>query len=128
MSIEIKTRVLVCPELQTLDSKGLWLNFAQLFYFPFLVFILIQSPDYFVMVYAIITGAHFFPYSWFYKTSLFAIFAGLISVGLLTIGLTVPIEKMYSIPFLMSIALLVLTILLYFDSKKKQRLWTSEIY
>ncbi|WP_194777010.1 DUF7010 family protein [Pararhodonellum marinum] len=110
-----------------LQPLGLWLNFAQLFYFPFLVFTLIKLPDYFVMVYAIITGAHFFPYSWFYKTSLFAIFAGLISLGSLAIGLTVSTEKMYFIPFLMSIALFVLTILLHFDSKKKQRLWTSEI-
>lgn len=110
-----------------LQPLGLWLNFAQLFYFPFLVFTLIKSPDYFVMVYAIITGAHFFPYSWFYKTSLFAIFAGLISLGSLTIGLTVPTETMYFIPFLMSLALFVLTILLHVDSKKKQRLWTSEI-
>src|SRR6478609_4677466 len=85
-----------------LQPLGLWLNFAQLFYFPFLIFTLIKMPDHFVMVYAIITGAHFFPYSWFYKTSLFAIFAGLISLGSLTIGLTVPTEKMYFIPFLMS--------------------------
>lgn len=102
-----------------LQPLGLWLNFAQLFYFPFLIFVLIKSPDYFVMTYAIITGAHFFPYAWFYKTNLYAIFAGLISLGSLTIGLTVPTEKMYFIPFLMSVTLFVLTILLHFDSKKK---------
>lgn len=110
-----------------LQPLGLWLNFAQLFYFPFLVFTLIKSPDYFVMVYAIITGAHFFPYAWFYKTSLFAIFAGLISTGSLIIGLAVPTEKMYFIPLQMSIALFLLTILLHFDSKKKQRIWTNQI-
>jgi hypothetical protein len=105
-----------------LQPLGLWLNFAQLFYFPFLVFTLIKSPDYFIMVYAIITGAHFFPYSWFYKTSLFAIFAGLISLASLAIGLTVSTEKMYLVPFLMSISLFILTILLHFDSKKKSTL------
>lgn len=111
-----------------LQPLGLWLNFAQLFYFPFLVFTLIKSPDYFVMVYAIITGAHFFPYAWFYKTSLFAIFAGMISLGSLIIGLVAPIEKMYFIPLMMSMALLALTILLYFDSQQKKRLWTNEIH
>jgi len=110
-----------------LQPLGLWLNFAQLLYFPFLVFTLIKSPDYFVMVYAIITGAHFFPYSWFYKTSLFAIFAGLISSGALIIGFIAPTEKMYFIPLLMSIALLVLTILLHFDSEKKRRLCTKAL-
>lgn len=103
-----------------LQPLGLWLNFAQLFYFPFLIFVLIKSPTYFVMVYAIITGAHFFPYSWFYKTIWFAIFAGLISLGSLAIGLIAPAEEMYFIPFLMSLALFVLTLLLYFDSKKKK--------
>jgi hypothetical protein len=110
-----------------LQPLGLWLNFAQLFYFPFLIFTLIKSPDYFVMVYAIITGAHFFPYAWYYKTSLFAIFAGLISLGSLLIGLVAPTEKMYFIPFLMSMSLFVLTILLHFDSKRKQQLWTNKL-
>jgi len=110
-----------------LQPLGLWLNFAQLFYFPFLVFTLIKSPGYFVMVYAIITGAHFFPYAWFYKTNLFAIFAGLISLGSLIMGLVVATEQMYLIPLMMSVALFVLTILLHVDSKKKQRLWTNEI-
>jgi hypothetical protein len=103
-----------------LQPLGLWLNFAQLFYFPFLVFILIKSPDYFIMVYAIITGAHFFPYAWFYKTIWFAIFAGLISLGSLAIGLMAPKENMYFIPFGMSLSLFVLTILLHLDSRGKQ--------
>lgn len=43
-----------------LQPLGFWLNFAQLFYFPFLILMLIKQPDYFIMTYAIITGAHFF--------------------------------------------------------------------
>ena len=48
-----------------LQPLGLWLNFAQLIYFPFLIFVLLKSPDYFIMAYAIITGAHLIPYAWF---------------------------------------------------------------
>ena len=59
----------------------MWLNLAQLFYFPFLFFILRDNPTYFVMTYVIITGAHFFPYAWFYDEIGYAIFAGIISVG-----------------------------------------------
>jgi hypothetical protein len=102
-----------------LQPLGLWLNFAQLFYFPILIFALLKMPDYFVMVYAIITGAHFFPYAWFYKTNSFAIMAGIISVGALLIGLNVTIEKMYIVPLFMSFSLLILTILLYFSHKKR---------
>ena len=103
-----------------LQALGLWLNFSQLFYFPFLIFSLIKFPDYFVMVYVIITGAHFFPYAWFYKTNLYAVFAGIISVGAMTLGLILPIEKMYFLPLFMSVCLITLTILLFSDSIKKK--------
>jgi hypothetical protein len=103
-----------------LQPLGLWLNFSQLFYFPFLIFSLVKFPDYFVMVYVIITGGHFFPYAWFYKTNLYAVFAGIISLGAMILGLILPIEKMYLIPFFMSVSLITLTILLFFDSKKKK--------
>lgn len=61
-----------------LQPLGLWLNFAQLFYFPFLILILLKSPQYFVMTYVIITGAHFSPYAWYYNEKSFAIMAGVI--------------------------------------------------
>ena len=105
-----------------LQPLGLWLNFSQLFYFTFLIFSLIKFPDYFVMVYAIITGGHFFPYAWFYKTKLYAVFAGIISIGAMTLGLILPITEIYFIPIFMSASLIVLTILLFFDSKKKKLL------
>jgi hypothetical protein len=102
-----------------LEPLGLWLNFAQLFYFPFLVFVLIKMPDYFIMVYAVITGGHFFPYSWYYKTPWFAILAGLIVVGALFLGLVLPVDKMFLLPLSMSLSLVVLTILLWIDARKK---------
>ncbi len=104
-----------------LEPLGLWLNFAQLFYFPFLVFTLIRMPEYFVMVYVIITGAHFFPYAWFYKTNLFAIFAGILALGAMLLGLFLEEEKTFLIAVFMSASLIVLTILLYFDSRAKSR-------
>jgi hypothetical protein len=103
-----------------LQPLGLWMNFSQLFYFPFLVFSLLRFPDYFVMVYAIITGGHFFLFGWFYKTNLYAVFAGFISVGAMTLGLKLPMTEIYIIPIFMSLSLVALTILLYFDSKKKK--------
>jgi hypothetical protein len=105
-----------------LQPLGLWMNFAQLFYFPFLIFSLIKFPDYFVMVYAIITGGHFFLFAWFYKTNLYAAFAGIISIGAMTLGLILPATEIYIIPIFMSVSLVLLTILLFFDSKKKKLL------
>lgn len=96
-----------------LEPLGLWLNFAQLFYFPFLVFILLKYPDYFVMAYVIITGAHFFPYAWYYKTTAYAVMAGIISLGAMVIGMAVPMEKMYVVALFMAASLIVLAVLVF---------------
>lgn len=104
-----------------LQPLGLQLNFAQLFYFPLLVFILIKSPGYFVMGYAIITGAHFYPYAWFYKTKLYAVFAGIIAFGSLILALYVPLDKMFYLPLFTAVCLAVLTLLLFFDSRSKTK-------
>lgn len=105
-----------------LQPLGLWLNFAQLFYFPFLIFTMIKMPEFFIMVYAIITGAHLFPYAWFYKTKWYAIFSGVIVIGSLLIGLNTPIEKNYFIGLFISICLLILSICLYLDYKTKHNM------
>ncbi len=102
-----------------LQPLGLWLNFAQLFYFPFLVFTLIKMPDYFVMVYAIITGAHFFPYAWYYKVMPYAIMAGVISIGALLFGLILSSENMYIVSLFMSGCLVLLAALVYFSYRQR---------
>jgi len=104
-----------------LQPLGLWLNFAQLFYFPFLIFILIRMPDYFVMTYAIITGAHFFPYAWFYKVKWYGIFGGLISVGNLFLGLFLKPTDFFWMGACTSFALGLLSVLLYFDFRHKSK-------
>ncbi len=108
-------------ENNPLQPLGLWLNFAQLFYFPFLIFALIKIPDYFIMVYAIITGAHFFPYAWLYKTKWFSIFAGIISLGSLLIGLNVEPNNLHYTGIFTSICLLFLSVLLFADQKQRVR-------
>jgi len=104
-----------------LQPLGLWFNFAQLFYFPFLVFTLIKMPEYFILVYAIITGAHFFPYAWFYKTNLYAVFAGIISLGSLLIGLFIKQENLFYIGIFTSISLAILSFGLYVDFNFKRK-------
>ena len=104
-----------------LQPLGLWLNFAQLFYFPFLVFILIKNPTYFVMVYVIITGAHFFPYAWYYNEKVFAIMAGLISVTSMFFGLYLSSENMFIIPVFMGVALSILAIRIFISYQKKMK-------
>lgn len=95
-----------------LQPLGLWLNFAQLFYFPLLIFMFSAHPAYFIMTYGIITGAHFFPYAWFYNAPPFAAMAGVISVGSLLIGWRTAATAPHWVPVFVAGALLVLAVLL----------------
>lgn len=97
-------------ETNPLQPLGLWLNFAQLIYFPILIFVFIRHIEYFILVYAIITGAHLFPYAWFYKTIAYAIMASISSVGSMVIGLLVSPDQLYFIPIFVACSLAILAI------------------
>ena len=101
-----------------LDPLGLWLNFAQLIYFPFLIFILIKYPDYFIMTYAIITGAHLFPYAWYYDEMAYAIAAIIISVGSLLIALNTDLSTIWLVPLFTSVILFLLALWIFTTNKK----------
>jgi hypothetical protein len=104
-----------------LQPLGLWLNFAQLIYFPFLVFILIKYPDYFIMAYAIITGAHLFPYSWYYDEIGYAVAAIIISVGSMLIALAVRPSDIFYVPGFTASILFILGVWIYARYKRLQK-------
>lgn len=106
-----------------LEPLGLWLNFAQLFYFPFLIFVYIKQPPYFIMTYGIITGAHFFPYAWFYNVKAYAVIAGVIAFGCLFIGLNVTVEDLYLIPLFIVVSLVVLSFIISISYRKNKAIY-----
>lgn len=107
-----------------LQPLGLWLNFAQLGYFPFLLFMYSRQPTYFIMTYGIITGAHFLPYAWFYKAPPYAVLAGVIPVGCLLLGVRLAVRVPYAVPLFVTGALLVLSglLLLSYSRNRARRL------
>jgi hypothetical protein len=107
-----------------LQPLGLWLNFAQLFYFPFLIFIYSRHPAYFLMTYGIITGAHFFPYAWFYNTKAYAVMAGVISVGCLVIGVRPAAIASFWVAVFMAGALLALSALLLGSYRQHKKVYS----
>ena len=104
-----------------LQPLGLWFNFAQLFYFPFLVFVLLKSPEYFLMTYVIITGAHFFPYGWYYKELGYSIMAGVIPIGALLITFHSANFQAFVTGLFMVVCLAILAIWLAFSLKNKKQ-------
>lgn len=108
-----------------LQPLGLWLNFAQLFYFPLLMFVFGRYPQHFIMAYGIITGAHFFPYAWFYRAPAFAVMAGVISMGCLVLGLRLSPGHLYLLPAFVAASLAVLAALLVRSYRQNQRAYQS---
>ncbi|MDR0380639.1 MAG: hypothetical protein LBH86_01405 [Oscillospiraceae bacterium] len=103
-----------------LGILGLILNLSSLFYIPFNFLLLFFVPEYLITSLATITGAHFFGYFWLYKTVWYAVFAGVIVIGVFLIKLLLPFEMIYMIPLFMFLALGVLSIILYKESKNKR--------
>lgn len=112
-------------EHNPLQPLGLWLNFAQLFYFPILILVLIKFPDYFLMTYAVITGAHFMPYAWFYDEIAYAIAAGIIGLGSLLLALYFP-ENMYLVGVLITTCLILMGLTLGVSVRKKSENFEPE--
>lgn len=103
-----------------LQPLGLWLNLAQLAYFPFLIFMLLEDPDYFVMAYAIITGAHLLPYAWFYDEMGYAVGAVGIGIGVLLITLSLDRKNIWVVPLFTSAMLFLLAGWILFRNKRRE--------
>jgi hypothetical protein len=101
-----------------LNRVGMIFNIGQLFYFPFLLILLGNQPEFFALGYAIITGAHFFPFAWYYKTNWFGAFAGIIPFGswLMAVNFTTYASM---IPAFTSVCLVILGLGLMRDYKLK---------
>ncbi|MFD1068126.1 DUF7010 family protein [Oceanobacillus locisalsi] len=96
-----------------LGNLGFIFNVAQLIYFPIIFFSMISSPENVVLFFAIITGAHFFPYGWLYNAKPFYIMAPVIAVVLMILGIYLNGAHLWVIPFFLLICLLIA------DYKKK---------
>jgi hypothetical protein len=102
-----------------LGILGLILSISSIFYIPFNFLLLFKVPEYLIISMATITGAHFFPYFWFYKTNWYIIFSGIIIMAILFMGIFLPFDKIYFLPLFMFITLGILSIILYRESKIK---------
>lgn len=101
-----------------LQALGLWLNLAQLCYFPILVFLMLKQPEHFIMAYAIITSAHHFPFAWLYKEKAYAITACALSLTTLMLTLNIPDSLLYTIPLTTAAGLFILAVTLFITGEK----------
>ena len=102
-----------------LGKLGLYLNLAQLMYFPILFWAFSKNPEYMIIFFSVITGAHFFPYGWFYNTKAYFIIAPIISITVMLLGWKIIRINLWQIPLVMIFLLIILSSWLYLDYKKK---------
>lgn len=103
---------------QALGELGLYFNLSQFLYFPIIFWAFAKSREEMVMIFAIITGAHLFPYGWLYRAKPFYFAAPIIALIIMFIGLQEQIG-LWVIPMAMSVLLTILNIFLYIDFKHK---------
>ncbi|MGL4335284.1 MAG: DUF7010 family protein [Turicibacter sp.] len=102
-----------------LGMLGLYLNLAQLMYFPILFFTFNAAPEFMIIFFAIITVAHLFPYGWLYNEKAYYILSPLLSVILLIISWMITISTLWVIPAMMIISLIVLNSWLFISYTQK---------
>ncbi|NMD71043.1 hypothetical protein HHO41_12120 [Bacillus sp. DNRA2] len=102
-----------------LSGLGVIFNVAQFIYFPIMFWAFAKDPNMMVLFFAIITGAHFFPYGWLYNCKPFYIMSPVLSIIITVIGWSLVPSQLWIIPFSMVILLLLLIFMLFADYKRK---------
>lgn len=102
-----------------LGILGLYLNLTQIMYFPILFWTFSKSPGYMIIFFAVITGAHFFPYGWFYNTKAYMVMAPVISAFITIFGWNIASTSLWKIPLLMIVLLIILSVWIYIDYRQK---------
>lgn len=59
----------------------------QIFYLLIVMWVYAAIPDKMVMVYAMVFGAHLFPYGWLYQSKTYYILSVIVPIGVLSLGL-----------------------------------------
>lgn len=102
-----------------LSTLGLILNVAQFVYFPILFWAIGTNTEIAVIIFAIITGAHFFPYGWFYQSKAYYVMSPVISIAIMLIGWNLAVDKLWIVPLTTVILLSILVIWLYQEYRGK---------
>jgi len=100
-----------------LNKLALYLNLAQLLYYPILFISFMTSPYKMIIFFAIIIGAHLFPYAWLYNTKTYKIIPIIIVITILIASLIV--KKLFFIPLIMFILLTITGLRLYYETRNQ---------
>lgn len=106
-------------ENHPLGKLGLYLNLAQFMYFPILAWAFQHNPIQVVSFFAVITGAHFFPYGWLYDARAYTVLSPITSITIVIISWNITIDQLWLVPLITVIFLSILVFWLFVDYRKK---------
>ena len=88
-----------------LTKLGMILALNQMIYMLIAMWIFYMMPEYLVMVYAIIVGAHFLPYGWLYRSKMYTFFSIAMAIVCFLLG-------MRFVPWVVAAAFLIMELVL----------------
>ncbi|WP_100398101.1 DUF7010 family protein [Bacillus sp. FJAT-44742] len=109
-----------------LGDLGVYFNVGQFLYFPIIFWAFAHNPSMMVIFFAVITGAHFFPYGWLYDSKPFYVLSPIMSIIPIVIGWNINEGALWYVPLTFAILLALLIFLLIKDYKKKELLLQKE--
>lgn len=86
-----------------LTALGILFSVNQMLYILIAMWVYASVPDKMVMVYAMIFGAHLLPYGWLYQSKSYYIFAVLIPILVLAVGVYYPASVIAAMMFFIEI-------------------------
>lgn len=98
-----------------LSGLGLLISLNQMLYILIAMWVYAAMPEKMLMVYAMIFGAHLLPYGWLYQSKTYYVFAIVIPLIVLFLGIY---SSTFSIAIFMLIAEIIFCILLIIENKK----------
>ena len=99
-----------------LTALGIIFSVNQMLYILIAMWAFSAVPDKMLMIYAVITGAHFLPYGWLYRSKAYYIMSAAAAITALIAGITLPGAALSSV---MLIMLFILCVGLIIENRKK---------
>jgi hypothetical protein len=107
LALERRLRYVPALDPDPLLPLVLQLLFVQILAFPAILLVWEATPHYVPVAFASIVGAHFLPFNWVYRTSLYGILGGVVSVGSFGLAVMVGARALHLTGFFVGATLLV---------------------
>lgn len=95
MLIERRAGYMPAPKPDLLLPLTLQLLFLQLLAFPAILLVWDASPHYMPVAFAAVVGAHFLPFQWVYKTSIYGMLAFVVALGPYALAIVIRQEALH---------------------------------